>query len=140
MTKGILNVAVIGMGFGSEFAAIYSDHPDVASVTICDADEAKLADVSARLGLRKAYLTLEEVLADRSIDAVHIATPVALHAQQVLAVLKARKHCACAVPMATSFDDLHAIIEAQKAVGVNYMMMETAVYSREFFMIQELYN
>ncbi|MGX9182245.1 gfo/Idh/MocA family oxidoreductase, partial [Mesorhizobium sp. BHbdii] len=36
--------------------------------------------------------------------------------------------------------DLHAIIEAQKAVGVNYMMMETAVYSREFFMIQELYN
>jgi predicted dehydrogenase len=40
--------------------------------------------------------------------------------------------------MATSLDDLRAIIAATQATGRNYMMMETAVYTRQFLHAMEL--
>ena len=59
--------------------------------------------------------------------------------QQTLAVLNAGKHCACAVPMATDIDDLRRIIAAERSANRNYMMMETAVYTREFLFVQDLH-
>jgi predicted dehydrogenase len=40
--------------------------------------------------------------------------------------------------MATSMDDLHAIVAAQRASRKQYMMMETAVYTREFLFARQL--
>ncbi len=40
--------------------------------------------------------------------------------------------------MATSIEDLRAITAAQRASGKNYMMMETAVYTRQFLYAREL--
>src|SRR5690606_6246962 len=71
-------------------------------------------------------------------DAVHLLTPVALHADQVEAVLDSGRHCASAVPMATRLEDLDRLIAAEERSGRNYMMMETAVYSREFFHARRL--
>ena len=60
------------------------------------------------------------------------SSPVAFHAGATLAALRAGKHVACAVPMATELDDLRAIVAAQRASGRVYMMMETSVYGREY--------
>jgi predicted dehydrogenase len=72
------------------------------------------------------------VLADKNVDAVHINTPIPDHARQSLAGLKAGKHVACTVPMGTTLEECCALVDAQRASGKNYMMMETVVYSREF--------
>ena len=40
--------------------------------------------------------------------------------------------------MATSLEDLHAIVAAQRRSGKIYMMMETAVYTRQFLLAREL--
>ncbi|MEN6301183.1 MAG: Gfo/Idh/MocA family oxidoreductase [Armatimonadia bacterium] len=133
-----INVALVGLGFGAEFTPIYLHHPGVASVTICDADEAKLAAHGDKYGVADRCGSLDEVLQRNDIDAVHLVSPIPLHAEQTLAVLNSGKHCACTVPMATRLDDLRAIIAAQRASGKNYMMMETAVYCREFLYAQEL--
>jgi len=135
-----LNVALIGLGFGAEFAPIYRAHPDVASVALCDADAGKRTTVAARFGIERTFATLDEVLADPAIDAVHLVTPIPLHAAQAVAALEAGKHCASTVPMATSFDDIRRIIAAQRASGRNYMMMETAAYTREFLMVEERFR
>ena len=134
----MLNVALVGLGFGAEFTPIYLHHPDVATVTLCDADEEKLNAHGDRYEVADRAHSLDEVLARPGIDAVHLISPIPLHAQQAVAVLSAGKHCACTVPMATSLQDLRAIIAAQQASGNNYMMMETAVYCREFLCAQEL--
>jgi len=42
------------------------------------------------------------------------------------------------VPMAITLDDLHAIVAAQRRTGLTYMMMETAVFTREFLYAQSL--
>ena len=58
--------------------------------------------------------------------------------RQSIAALKAGKHVACTVPMATSIEDCQKVVEAQRASGKVYMMMETVVYSREYLFVKEL--
>ena len=76
----------------------------------------------------------------RIVDAVHINTPIPNHAEQTLAALKAGKHVACTVPMATSVEDCKKIVELVKETGLTYMMMETVIYSREFLFVKEMYE
>jgi len=80
------------------------------------------------------------VLPDPKVDAIHINTPIPDHAGQSLAGLKAGEHVACTVPMAPTIDECRAIVEAQRARGKSYMMMETVVYSREFLFVKQLYD
>ncbi|MBQ3761705.1 MAG: Gfo/Idh/MocA family oxidoreductase [Clostridia bacterium] len=134
--NGKLNVALVGLGFGGAFAEIWQAHPAVGSLTICDVDEERLARFKAHLGGNvKTVLSLDEILRDPSIDAVHLVTPIPLHAEQSVKVLEAGKHCACTVPMATSLEDLQRITRAQRKSGKNYMMMETTLYTYQYFYV-----
>jgi predicted dehydrogenase len=135
---GGLHIGIVGLRFGAEFLPIYQRHPSVARVSIADTDEARLEQIGDTFGVDRRHGSLEALLADPDVDAVHVATPVAWHARQAVAVLQAGKHCACAVPMATSIDDLWAIIHAQESTGRQYMMMETTVFSREYLFVKQL--
>jgi predicted dehydrogenase len=132
-----LGIVVVGLGFGAEFVPIYLSHPDVAWVGIADSNADLLADVGERYGIDRRYSSLQEVLAGPA-DAVHLVTPILLHAEQSIGVLEAGKHCACTVPMATSLTDLRRIVVTQRRTGRHYMMMETAVYTREFLYVRSL--
>ncbi|MEO6060382.1 MAG: Gfo/Idh/MocA family oxidoreductase [Thermoflexales bacterium] len=131
-----IRIAVVGLQFGAEFVPIYRDHPDVAQVAVCDLDAAKLNAVANKFGVSERFSRFEEILAS-GYDAVHLFTPVPLHVEQTLAALGAGMHCACAVPMAIDLAGLRQVIDAQRRSGKNYMMMETAVYSREFLYVQD---
>jgi len=128
MTKSKINVGLVGLGFGAEFAAIYRCHPDVDRVVICDINSECLDRVGAKY----------DMLSDKDIDAIHVVTGIPLHAKQSIATLQAGKHCACTVPMATSIDDIRAIIEAKRQSNKTYMMMETVVYERAFLYVKDL--
>ncbi len=127
-----LGIAVVGLKFGQDFVPIYKHHPNVEFLAICDTNAKALQRVGDRFGIDRRFSSFEEVIAEKDIDAVHCVTPIPLHAAQAIATLESGRHCACAVPMATSLDDLRAIIAAQRKSRKNYMMMETAVYTREF--------
>ncbi len=127
-----INVALVGLGFGSCFAEIYRNHPDVGSLTLCDAEPERLERHAARTGVARTARSLEEVLGDASIEAVHLNTGILDHARHAIAALDAGKHCACTVPMATSIEDIRAIIDAKSRSGRNYMMMETQIFARDF--------
>ncbi len=133
-----LNVALVGLGFGGAFAAIYKEHPLVGELTLCDPNADRLKQANDFIGGAKRVNTLEEVLADPSVDAVHLVTPIPLHAEQSVAVLEAGKHCACTVPMATSLDDIRRIVKAKRQSGKNYMMMETTLYTYQFFYVKRM--
>jgi len=133
-------IALVGLGFGAEFAPIYRDHPDVGALVLCDADPDVLNRVGDQFGIEERYSTLEDVLAQDHIDAVHLVTALPEHGTQSIAVLSANKHCASTVPMAIDFDQMAEIVRLEEATGKNYMMMETAVYTREFLHCQELFN
>lgn len=127
-----INIAIAGLGFGAEFVPIYLDHPDVASVAICDPDEERLRRVGEQFDISRRSLDVAELIESTGIDAVHLVTGIPDHAHMAVQALDAGKHCACTVPMATSLEDLAAVVAAQRRSGKNYMMMETAVYTRQF--------
>ena len=107
---------------------------------ICQRTEATLDEIGDKFGIGKRYTSYDELLADPEIDAVHINTPIPNHAEQAIAALKAGKHVACTVPMATSVEDCKAIVDLVRETGLKYMMMETVVYAREFLFMKELYD
>ncbi len=133
-----INVAVAGLGFGGAFLPIYVDHPYVDKVGFFDPNEKVSARFHEMYPECTVYNSFEEMLADPQLDAVHILSPIPLHADQTVAVLESGKHCACTVPMATSLEDIKRIIEAKKKSGKNYMMMETTLYTYQFFYINEM--
>lgn len=128
-----LNVALVGLGFGGAFAGIYKEHPNVGELTLFDTKREIAEQVSAHIGGAKIADSFEAILADSSIDAVHLVTPIPLHADQTMAVLESGKHCACTVPTATSIEDIRRIVEAKRKSGKNYMMMETTLYTYQYF-------
>lgn len=133
-----LSIALIGLGFGADFIPIYLNHPLVRKLTIFDTNIQVLEEVGNRFELANKARSFEEILDDKSIDAVHLVTPIPLHAKQTIDVFQSGKHCACTVPMATSIKDLLEILKAQKKSNKVYMGMETAVYTRHFIYAQEM--
>lgn len=140
MSAAKIQIAVVGLQFGGAFVPIYQRHPNVANVAICDLDPERLQQVGDKWGIADRFTRLEDILSDNRFDAVHLVTPVRFHASQVVSVLESGKHCACAVPMATAEEDIRAILAAQRRTGKNYMMMETAVYTREFLHVRQLHE
>ncbi len=138
MKRKKVNVVLAGCGFGDCFVPIYQAHPDCGEVAVCDTDPAKLAGTGDRFSVGTRFNTLEQALKDDRFDAVHLVTPIPYHARQAVAVLESGRHCACTVPMATSIADLRAITRAQRKSKKNYMMMETAVYTRHMFHAMEM--
>src|SRR5215470_423352 len=135
-----VRIAIVGLGFGAEFIPIYQAHPNADMVAICRRNKTELDKVGDRFSIKTRYTDYNQLLRDPYIDAVHINSPIPDHAAQSLAALKAGKHVACTVPMATTVDECKALVEAQRASGKVYMMMETVVYSREYLFVKELYD
>lgn len=132
-----LNVAVVGLGFGAEFIPIWQRHPYTSCYAICQRDQSKLDAVGDAFGVEVRYNDFKQLLKDKAIDMVHINSPIPDHAWMSIAALKAGKHVACTVPMATNIEDCKKIVDLVKKTGLKYMMMETVVYAREFLYMRE---
>jgi len=72
----------------------------------------------------RVYTDLGEALKDDAIDAVYVASPVALHASQTIASLNAGKHVLCEKPVALNFELAQAMVHAGeengKLLGIAY--------------------
>ncbi|REL37588.1 gfo/Idh/MocA family oxidoreductase [Rhodohalobacter sp. SW132] len=140
MANKKVNVALLGLGFGAEFIPIYQKHPNANMYAICQRTESKLKEIGDEFGIDTRYTSYEEMLKDPEVDAVHINTPIQMHAEHTLMALRAGKHVACTVPMATTIEDCEEIVKTVKETGLKYTMAETVVYSREFLFVKELYE
>src|SRR4051794_1337550 len=133
-----INIAIVGLGFGAEFIPIYQRHPNANLVAICQRNPDTLKAIGDQFQVPKRYASYEDLLSDPEVEAVHINTPIPDHGRQSIAALKAGKHVACTVPMATSVEECLEIIRLCEETGLTYMMMETVVYSREYLYMKEL--
>ena len=135
-----VRVAIVGLGFGAEFIPIYQRHPDAELVAICQRSADKLNEIGDQYSIQKRFTSYDELLKDPDIDAVHINTPIPNHGEQSIKALKADKHVACTVPMATTVEECAEIVRLCEEKNLKYMMMETVVYAREFLYMKELYE
>lgn len=93
-------------------------------------NRAELAAAFAQqFGARKWFSDWRALLADSEIDAVYIATPVHLHAEQTIAAAEAGKHVLCEKPMAMNVAECDRMIAACNANGVKLSI----AYYRHFY-------
>ncbi|MFE4668118.1 Gfo/Idh/MocA family protein [Streptomyces sp. NPDC056716] len=133
-----ITVAVVGLNFGELWVPIYQSHPEVERVVLCDPAPDVLERVARAHGVPGTHPSLEAVLRAPDVDAVHLLTPLHLHAEQTFAVMGAGKHCAVAVTPSLDPGDLQRIVDLQHSTGLNYMMMETGAYSDPVVHIKSL--
>jgi phthalate 4,5-cis-dihydrodiol dehydrogenase len=69
-----------------------------------------------------AYERIESLCADRSIDAVYIASPHQLHAEHARIAAAAGKHVLVEKPMALSIDDCQSMIDAAERARVHLIV------------------
>src|SRR5580700_7397544 len=72
----------------------------------------------------RAFAALDSALLDSAIDAVYVASPVALHAPHTIACLRAGKHVLCEKPVAMNYSEAKAMVaaarETRRLFGVAY--------------------
>ena len=101
-----VRIGIVGLGFGAEFIPIYQAHPDAELVAVAQRSQSELTAIADHFGIEGRYTSLEAMLQDPDIDAIHINTPIGTHAELSVAALDAGKHVACTVPMATTARDI----------------------------------
>jgi predicted dehydrogenase len=119
-----LGAAVIGAGFIGPVHVEALKRAGVRVVGVLGVDEAESKRAAAAQGLPKAYRSYEEVLADKEVQSVHIATPNRLHYPMAKAALQAGKHVLCEKPLATTSKESAELVALASTVplaaGVNY--------------------
>ncbi len=81
------------------------------------------------------YLNL---LADKDIDAVVIATPWEWHTQQAIAAMKAGKYVATEVCGAFSLDECWQLVNAHEETGQHLMFLENVCYRRDVMAVLQM--
>jgi predicted dehydrogenase len=112
-----ITVGCIGTGArGQELMQAVQQHKQAEIVAICDAYKGRIERALDRTGNRaKVHAKYPELLADKSIDAVVIATPDHWHKQIVLDAVRAGKDVYCEKPLTYRTSDGQEIIKAAKS-------------------------
>lgn len=93
------------------------------------ADAAKAAAFANEFGAATWYEHWQELVQDPEVEAVYIATPVYLHAEQTIAAARAGKHVLCEKPMALNLDECDRMLQACDEHNVRL----SVAYYRHFY-------
>ena len=96
---------------------------ELASVT--GRVEADTKEFAAEFDIPHWTLEYAESLDRPGVEAVILATPTSMHADQSIAALEAGKHTLIEIPMADSLTDSEAIVAAQERTGLVGMVAHT---------------
>ncbi len=116
-----LKVGIIGCGgiANAKHLPSVAKIAEVEMVAFCDIIESRAQAAAAKYGTKnaKVYVDYRELLADKSIDAVHVITPNNLHAPMTIDALQAGKHVMCEKPMAKTAQSARAMLETAQKTG-----------------------
>jgi predicted dehydrogenase len=124
-----VSIAVIGLGYwGPNLVRNLYELPE-ADVSVCDMRPDAIEKIRRRYPAITGRTRLEEVLEDRTVDAVAIATPVASHYQLALSALLAGKHVFVEKPLAASAAAAAELVAVAEELGLVLMPGHTFLYS-----------
>lgn len=137
-----IRVGLVGYGVCKFSAAFgFQNHPNVEVVAVSDLIPDRCAELARVTRCKKTYPSLEELVKDKTIEAVMISTDAPSHVKHCLEVLKYGKHVAVNVPAVWgSLDDADILYEAVKKSGLKYMMFETSCFHEDLYAMRQIYN
>jgi predicted dehydrogenase len=114
--SGRVNVGVIGVGRQTVQVNLkqFQAMPEVQVTALCDVDSWRLEQAKKMFPGAKTYRDYKELLAEKSIDAVMVATPDHWHVPMSLEAVKAGKDVCCEKPLTRSIGEGRRLADAVK--------------------------
>ena len=135
----VIRVGVVGLGYwGPNLARNFDALEDCELAWICDADQAAGERVAARFPSARFTPDLDDLLGDRRLDAIVLATPVPTHAALAQRVLEAGKHCFVEKPLAQTVADAERTVAAARAANRVLMVGHLLEYHPGILKLKEL--
>ena len=130
-------VGLAGLGpWGSNLARNFNELARLA--WICDASEERLAGAAARYPAARATTSFDELLQDKAVEAVVVATPVPTHAELTRRALVAGKHVFVEKPMAMGAEDAESLVALAEERGLALMPGHLLLYHPGVLKLKEL--
>lgn len=108
---------IVGAGLIADFhARAIGDIPNAKFVACCDTNLPRAEALAKKYG-GQAYGSYEEMLKNKDIDIVTIATPSGLHMEPAIAAARAGKHVICEKPVEITLERIDAMVEAHARAG-----------------------
>lgn len=108
--KAQRGIAIIGAGMIGAVHLRASRQAGAQLQGVLDASPERSREVAARWGARRAYASLDELLADPAVEVVHICVPNVMHFPLAQAALLAGKHVICEKPLATTVANAQTLV------------------------------
>ncbi len=121
-----MKIALAGAGaFGTKHLEALQKIDGVEVVSLIGARPDGLRETAQRFGIGHVATDLSVSLAFPEIDAVILATPTQMHAEQAIQCLRAGKHVMVEIPLADRWDDAQEVMRVQKETGLVGMVGHT---------------
>lgn len=133
-TNFVVSVGVVGAGlFGrSILLPALSKVSGVQLHTISTGSSENAYHIAKKLNFSHCTTNYNDILANKNIDAVLIATPHRLHAEMVIAALRAGKHVFVEKPLCVNREELQDIIKVYRETALPKSLQLAVGYNRRF--------
>ena len=140
MSESILNVAVVGCGYwGPNLVRNFISLGDQCAVKLlCDRDPERLEHMRRIYSGIRTTTEFDEVIEDKGIDVVAVATPVRHHYPMARRCLEAGKHVFIEKPMARTGAECADLVGLAERKGLTLMVGHTFIYSAPVRYTKEL--
>lgn len=129
--KDTVGLAVVGTGsIGIRGVLDHYQVGDVAHLAritaVCDNVPGRAQAVAEKYGVPRYYERYEDLLADPTVDAITLCTPIGLHYEQTIKAIAAGKHVHLNKTMTTTKAEADDVIDAAKRAGVKLVASPNA--------------
>jgi len=116
----VLNAAIVGLGWWGRniVGAVQGRSERIRFVHAVTQEPDAARDLVREKEIPRLSTTLDAAIADPEVEAIALATPHSLHANQIVAVAKAGKHVFCEKPLALKRADAERAVAACREAGV----------------------
>jgi predicted dehydrogenase len=127
-----VRLGIIGNGqIGTKHVQRWQDIPGVELVALCDIIPERAERLAARYDVPQTFKWFRELLALDEIDAVDVCLHNNKHAPVSIAAMQAGKHVYCEKPLAGSYADAKAMVDAAHRTGRMLSMQLGSLFSKE---------
>ncbi|MFC6177715.1 Gfo/Idh/MocA family protein [Companilactobacillus huachuanensis] len=139
MSNTVKNLVLIGYGgMGTRHLQRLQSVKEINVKGVYDIKRVKREEAK-RAGYR-VYSTFENVLLDKDVDIILIATPNDSHKDIAIEALKNDKHVICEKPVTLSVSDFEEVLKVAKKYNKCFMVDQNRRWDENFNMIKKIYN
>jgi predicted dehydrogenase len=114
-----IKIAIAGGGYGRKVALpVYAELEEFEPVAVWSRRPERAGELAEEAGVGLGTADIDELLSVPGLEALHVATPVATHAQFAVAAAERGLHVLCEKPLADNLDNAHRIVAAMRSAGV----------------------